>query len=248
MRFSLSFFLAILASAFVFAEPVEITVLATGNGLVRVNGSEFATELKVSQEPGSTIQVEINSLNNFIGWGGWGKNADRSIEKSKTITVGSSPMTITAYFISSIKDNLILNGDFSLVSSLSSTKTTEEIKNEARDNSTSQQYVTEDVVESFDRLTAGKWDLVNQMWTNNKYCRTGMILSKTKYGLQPRYSEDSLTAVMGGKYQSAAKTRNAKISCSINVPCGGVYKLTFYQAIGYDAAYVKKTHGMYMYM
>lgn len=222
-----------------FAETVEVKVLAVGNGKVRVDDGPYQSETVLQCEIGSTIQVEIESLENFIGWGGWGKSSDRSIKTSpkvKTINIDKA-RTITAYFINSIKDNLILNGDFSLVSNLSEEKTDAEITEEANKNATAKKYVPKYLVESFNRLTAGEWYLTNQTWANNKYCRTGLILKKTENGNLVRYSSDSMTVALGGRNKGSV---SSEVRSVINVPCAGEYKLSFDHAIGYDASYMKQ--------
>jgi hypothetical protein len=223
-----------------FAETVEVKVLAVGNGKVRVDDGPYQSETVLQCEIGSTIQVEIESLENFIGWGGWGKSSDRSIKTSpkvKTIKIDKA-RTITAYFINSIKDNLILNGDFSLVSNLSSSLSAAEKKLQPKD---AQKFI----VESFDRLTAGEWylDYQQKFSTSGNYAaRTGLLILKSDWysNLTP-YDTKSLTLALGG-YIGTSRTSNSKVRCLINIPCGGEYKLTFSQEIGYHTSYVFKNH------
>ena len=227
--FAIAVFVCSLA---LFAEPVEVRVVAQGNGKVKVGDSAFESEIILSCEPGTSIVVQIPSMDNFIGWGGWGKCADRSLELTKTIEVGAAPMTITAYFTSSIKDNLILNGDFSQITTASSELTDAEKSLQSKDG---QKFV----VESFDRLTAGEWYIVYQHnYDNNKYTRTGLLIKKPDwYSNLPRFDDNTLTLAIGGKYGSVA-SYNSKVKCLINVPCGGEYKLTFDYATGHHSYYM----------
>ena len=111
-RFMKSFlvYFTIFLTFALFAEPDEVRVVAQENGKIKVDDSSFENEIMLQREPGSVIQVQLESNENFIGWEGLGACQDRSITSSlKTITVGSSAMTITAYFLNAKKDNLILN-------------------------------------------------------------------------------------------------------------------------------------------
>jgi hypothetical protein len=189
-----------------FAEVVNVAVRAVGNGKVRVNvGDEqgsYQTETTRQCEVGAEIQVEIESMENFIGWGGFGDASQRSITSRKTITVGSSDMTITAYFLNNIKDNIILNGDL-----------------EINNNNANSIYIETDV----SRLTAGTWKLINN--ANSAYYRCGINIANN--GKTSTFATNTKAYTIGGlSFQLASDVNNKAEGCwmcEVNVPCAGYY-------------------------
>jgi hypothetical protein len=189
-----------------FAEVVNVAVRAVGNGKVRVNvGDEqgsYQTETTRQCEVGAEIQVEIESMENFIGWGGFGDASQRSITSRKTITVGSSDMTITAYFLNNIKDNIILNGDL-------------EINNNSAHNA--------QVDKNLGRLIAGTWKIINNMSATTYM--SGINVANN--GKQACNFTNTRAYTTGGiSFQLATDVTGDKVSsweCEVNVPCAGYY-------------------------
>jgi hypothetical protein len=202
MKFISLFLFASLLSFAVFADTVNVTVRAVGNGKISVNGANFETEKIIQVESGSTIQVNIDSMDNFVGWGGFGNASERSITSSKTITVGSSDMTITAYFLNNIKDNIILNGDL-----------------EINNNHANNQYIVTDV----SRLTAGTWKIINN--ANSGYYRCG--INSANNGTTVTFATNTKAYTIGGLSFQLASDVNTKTEgcwmCEVNAPCGGLY-------------------------
>ncbi len=167
---------------------------------------------------GDTIQVAITSMDNFIGWGGWGDGSQRSIEPSKTITV-AAPMTITAYFTAHNKDNLLLNGDFEINSDSShSTK----------------------IIQNLNRLSAGSWSLLQV--SSYSYYPTGILAAQTADSMETA-SYGSKFRVYGGEGLScqiasntAQQRQDAFLGCYIKVPCAGIYDLSFMNATSSNAS------------
>ncbi|MBO5642775.1 MAG: hypothetical protein J6S51_02025 [Kiritimatiellae bacterium] len=154
---------------------------------------------------GDTIQVAITSMDNFIGWGGWGINADRSIEPSKTIEVVAAPMTITAYFTAHNKDNLVLNGDFEMSGNTSDSTT---------------------IDTTFSRLIGGIWESTQNSYTSYP---TG-LLSARSTGVANSGSKvisGNHSGIIGTKGKNTNYSGTASISCYVNIPCSGLYDLSF---------------------
>jgi hypothetical protein len=162
---------------------------------------------------GDTIQVAVTSMDNFIGWGGWGDGAQRLIEQSKTIKVVAAPMTITAYFTENDRDNLILNGDF-------------EINNNSSHSTK--------IVQNFDRLMAGSWSILQGSTYN--YYPTGILAARTSNSMESRSYGSKLRVYNGSGLScqiassTASNRRDAFLGCYINVPCAGIYDLSFMNA------------------
>lgn len=154
---------------------------------------------------GDTIQVAIISMDNFIGWGGWGTGAQRLIEQSKTITVVAAPMTITAYFTAHNKDNLVLNGDFEMSGNTSDSTT---------------------IDTTFSRLIGGIWESTQNSYTSYP---TG-LLSARSTGVANSGSKvisGNHSGIIGTKGKNTNYSGTASISCYVNIPCSGLYDLSF---------------------
>ena len=157
---------------------------------------------------GDTIQVAITSIDNFIGWGGWGNGTQRSVEPSKTIAVVAAPMTITAYFTAHDKDNLVLNGDFEMN------------KNPSPQDS---------IINSTDNLTAGNWERISSGYTSYN---SGLVTTTAEKNSQVK-SYSGLSAIICSSSASTATRKNGTIKCTVHVPCSGLYDLSFMNDTGY---------------
>ena len=161
---------------------------------------------------GDTINVAITSMDNFVGWGGWGDGTQRLIEQSKLITVVAAPMTITAYFSAHKKDNLILNGDFEINNNSSHSK---------------------GIIRNFDRLTAGSWTIVKE--GTKTICFTGILAAQkegcTNTGIKT-YNAKGLSAIMAGNNYINGRT-DAVIETDVRVTDKGEYKFSCIGSAGY---------------
>ncbi len=187
-----------------FADPVDVTVRADGDGLISVNGSGFEKEINIQCEPDTEINVQINSMSNFKGWGGFGDATTRSITPTKQITVGSEPMTITAYFLNNIKnENIILNGDLEL----------------NKDHNHNVNGTTDLSI-----LTAGTWNIENISQDYSYYCCN---INRANNGKNPSYATNTKAYTIGGlSYQLSTHATNKEEGmwyCEVNAPCGGLY-------------------------
>mgnify|MGYP003290160615 CR=1 FL=1 len=189
-----------------FENEYYIRTVAEGNGELYEDKSGWYRE-------GDTVEVSINESfrSNFKGWGGFTSSDSHEYLEPLLHTV-KEPTTLYAYFTTSDRDELILNGDFEM-------------------NNDSSNYYS-GILPNLDRLSAGTWtDLVS--FKLSQTCSGGILAAQTYHHSRTQlyaYEKEGLSAVVMAETKTGGN--DGSISCYVSVPCPGDYAFSFVYASG----------------
>jgi len=190
-----------------FENEYYIKTVAEGNGELYEDKSGWYRE-------GDTVEVSINESfrSNFKGWGGFTSSdthnyMDPFLHKVKAAT------TLCAYFTTSDRDELILNGDFEMNRNPDEKYT----GNGAWDIAT-------DITPNLHKLSAGTWHGLIR-GSKSQFIQTGLLRKYTNNKSQTSaYGNNGLSCIfMPGLFYG----ESSSISCYVNIPCPGDYGFSF---------------------
>lgn len=197
-----------------FKKGFFIKTIAQGNGQLLEDKSGWYSE-------GDTVEVSINESFrcNFKGWGGF-TSSDTHNYMDPFLHKVKAAATLCAYFTTSDRDELVLNGDFEM------NRNPNELYSVAWDDAT-------DITPNLNKLSAGTWHGLIK-GGKNMYIQTGLLRKRTNNRSQiSAYGNNGLSCIfMPYLYAGGDANGVSSISCYVNIPCPGDYGFSFVCAAG----------------